>query len=183
MKNCLIILLLTFICRVEAQIVSNSTELQNAISNAQPGTVIELSDGTWSDIQLSINVNATDSQPCIIRAINPGNVFFEGRTNISLGGSYIIFEGVVFQNASGLITSNGRIEPIIEFRDTSNNDCTNCTVRNIKVDSYKYLLKIASNANLNTDIYSLYQIIHNSYVRRKLISASEICDWKCSPIC
>ena len=63
-------------------------------------------------------------------------MFFEGRTNISLGGSYIIFEGVVFQNASGLITNNGRIESIIEFRDTSNNDCVNCTVKNIKVDAY-----------------------------------------------
>ena len=63
-------------------------------------------------------------------------MFFEGRSNISLGGSYIIFEGVIFQNASGLITSGDKLEPIIEFRDTSNNDCVNCHVRNIKIDSY-----------------------------------------------
>lgn len=119
-----------------AQIVSTNTELQNAISNAQPGTVISLSDGIWNDVQLSINVSATQSQPCLIKAINPGSVFFEGRSNISIGGTYIIFEGVIFQNASGLISNNERIEPIIEFRDTSNNDCVNCTVRNIKVNAY-----------------------------------------------
>lgn len=124
------------ISSANSQIVSNNTELQNAISNAQAGTIIELTDGTWNDVQISINVNATESQPCIIKAQNPGSVYFEGRSNISIGGSYIIFEGVIFQNASGLITSNGRIEPIIEFRDTSNNDCVNCTVRNIKVDAY-----------------------------------------------
>lgn len=136
MKNYLFLLVLLIISSANSQIVSNNTELQNAISNAQAGTIIELTDGTWNDVQISINVNATESQPCIIKAQNPGSVYFEGRSNISIGGSYIIFEGVIFQNASGLITSNGRIEPIIEFRDTSNNDCVNCTVRNIKVDAY-----------------------------------------------
>ncbi|MBC2846351.1 polysaccharide lyase 6 family protein [Winogradskyella flava] len=136
MKTYMLVFLLLLAFNAKGQIVSNNAELQNAISNAQAGTVIELADGTWNSVQISINVNAIESQPCIIKAQNPGSVFFEGRSNISLGGSYIIFEGVVFQNASGLITSNGRIEPIIEFRDTSNNDCINCTVRNIKVDAY-----------------------------------------------
>ena len=136
MKNYLCLLLLLFVFITNAQVVSTNSELQNAISNAQAGTIIELADGTWNDVQISINVNATESQPCIIKAQNPGSVFFEGRANISLGGSYIIFEGVIFQNASGLISSSSRIEPVIEFRDTSNNDCVNCIVRNIKIDSY-----------------------------------------------
>ncbi len=136
MKNYVTLFLLVLIINVNAQIVNTNTELQNAVSNAQAGTIIELADGTWTNVQLSINVTATASQPCVIKAQNPGNVFFEGRSNISLGGSYIIFEGVIFQNASGLISNNDRIEPIIEFRDTSNNDCFNCTVRNIKVDAY-----------------------------------------------
>ncbi|WP_282135889.1 chondroitinase-B domain-containing protein [Seonamhaeicola maritimus] len=136
MKNIYCLLSLFFIISTNSQVVTNNTELQNAISSAVPGTIIELADGTWTDVQISINVNGSELQPCIIKAQNPGNVFFEGRSNISLGGSYIIFEGVVFQNASGLITDGDKIEPIIEFRDTSNNDCTNCHVRNIKIDSY-----------------------------------------------
>lgn len=136
MKSFLQVLLLLLVFNANAQLVSDNTELQNAISNAQAGTIIELADGTWNNVQISINVNATESQPCIIKAQNHGSVFFEGRSNISLGGSYIIFEGVIFQNASGLITSGDKIEPIIEFRDTSNNDCVNCHVRNIKIDSY-----------------------------------------------
>ena len=136
MKNYLCLLLLLFVFITNAQVVSTNSELQNAISNAQAGTIIELADGTWNDVQISINVNATESQPCIIKAQNPGSVFFEGRENISIGGSYIIFEGIIFQNASGLISSSSRIEPVIEFRDTSNNDCVNCIVRNIKIDSY-----------------------------------------------
>ena len=136
MKNYIQLFLLLLVITVKAQVVNNTTELQNAVNNAQAGTVIELVDGTWVDVQLSINVNATEAQPCVIKAQNPGNVFFEGRSNISLGGSYIIFEGIIFQNASGLISSNDRIEPVIEFRDSSNTDCVNCHVRNIMIDSY-----------------------------------------------
>lgn len=127
---------LLLVINLNAQIVTNHAELQNAVENAQAGTIIELADGTWEDIQLSINVTATESAPCIIRAQNPNNVFFEGRSNISLGGAYVIFEGVVFRNASGLISNDDRIEPIIEFRDSSNNDCVHCTVRQIKIDNY-----------------------------------------------
>ncbi len=118
------------------QLVSSQSELIAAISNASAGTTIILSDQTWTDVQISINKNGTAENPIIIKAQTPGSVFFEGRSNVSLGGSYIIFEGVIFQNASGLITSGDKIEPIIEFRDTSNNDCTHCLVRNIKIDSY-----------------------------------------------
>ncbi len=136
MKYYLSIYLLLVVVNVQAQLVTNTTELQNAISNAQAGSVIELTDGIWTDVQLSIDVNATSSQPCIIKAQNSGSVFFEGRSNVSLGGSYIIFEGIVFQNSSGLITSGDKIEPIIEFRDSNNNECVHCHVRNIKIDSY-----------------------------------------------
>jgi poly(beta-D-mannuronate) lyase len=136
MKKFLLLFLILIIFKIPAQVVNNKSELQTAISNATSGSIIELADGIWENVQLSINVNATSSQPCIIMAKNLGSVFFEGRSNISLGGSYVIFEGVIFRNALGLISSSDRIEPIIEFRDASNNDCFNCIVRNIKVDAY-----------------------------------------------
>ncbi len=121
---------------IYSQLVTTNSELNDAISNATAGTTITLADQTWTDVQMSINKTGTAENPITIKAQTPGSVFFEGRSNISLGGSYIIFEGVIFQNASGLITDGDKIEPIIEFRDTSNNDCVNCLVRNIKIDSY-----------------------------------------------
>ena len=131
---CFVIILSIF--SVFSQQVSTNYELNAAISNASAGTTIILANQTWTDVQININKTGTESNPITIKAQTPGNVFFEGRSNISLGGSYIIFEGVIFQNASGLITNGDKIEPIIEFRDTSNNDCVNCIVRNIKIDSY-----------------------------------------------
>lgn len=136
MKYISLLIIVLFFQNTTAQVVSNNTELQNALNNAQAGTVIELTDGTWNDVQISINVVGTEAMPCVIKAQNSGNVFFEGRSNISIGGAYIVFEGIVFQNASGLISDDERIEPVIEFRDTSNNDCEHCIVRNIKIDAY-----------------------------------------------
>ena len=121
---------------VYGQLVATNAELNTAISNATAGTTIILANQTWTDVQISINKTGTSENPITIQAETPGSVFFEGRSNISIGGSYIIFEGVIFQNASGLITSGDKIEPIIEFRDTSNTDCENCIVKNIKIDSY-----------------------------------------------
>ena len=130
------IFIILSIVSVYSQQVSTNSELNAAILNASAGTTIILANQTWTDVQININKTGTESNPITIKAQTPGNVFFEGRSNISLGGSYIIFEGVIFQNASGLITNGDKIEPIIEFRDTSNNDCVNCIVRNIKIDSY-----------------------------------------------
>lgn len=130
------IFIILSIVSVYSQQVSTNYELNAAISNASAGTTIILANQTWTDVQININKTGTESNPITIKAQTPGNVFFEGRSNISLGGSYIIFEGVIFQNASGLITNGDKIEPIIEFRDTNNNDCVNCIIRNIKIDSY-----------------------------------------------
>ena len=130
------IFIILSIVSVYSQQVSTNYELNAAISNASAGTTIILANQTWTDVQININKTGTESNPITIKAQTPGNVFFEGRSNISLGGSYIIFEGVIFQNAFGLITNGDKIEPIIEFRDTSNNDCVNCIVRNVKIDSY-----------------------------------------------
>ncbi|MHA7059884.1 chondroitinase-B domain-containing protein [Aquimarina sp. M1] len=122
--------------KISAQTVSNTTELQAAITNASAGTTIILADGTWTDVFININKNGTQTNPVTIQAQTPGSVFFEGNSRVSLGGSYIVFEGVVFQNPSNLDVSGSIIEPVIEFRDSGNNECNHCKITNIKIDSY-----------------------------------------------
>ncbi|WJJ97863.1 chondroitinase-B domain-containing protein [Algibacter luteus] len=113
-----------------AQTVTTNAELNTAISNAVPGTTITLANGTWTDVQITIQKSGTMSNPVTIKAQTPGSVFFEGKCSVKMGGSYIIFEGVVFQNASNIATGT----PVIDFK--ASNDCNNCTVTNIKIDSY-----------------------------------------------
>lgn len=118
------------------QLVSTEAQLQNAINNATAGTTITLANGVWSNLDISINKNGTEANPITITAQSPGQVFIEGNSTVRMAGSYIIFEGFVFQNASNLVSNNNRIDALLKFRINSSTFCNNCTVRNIKIDSY-----------------------------------------------
>jgi len=118
------------------QTVTTTSELLNAIEDATAGTTITIANGTYEDVSFDLNVEGTASKPFTIKALNPGQVFFEGNVNISLGGSYIILDGIIFQNPSGLKSSGGQITPIIEWRDNDENECNHCVITNIKIDSF-----------------------------------------------
>lgn len=137
-KGIQISILLVVIClqNMIGQTVTNNTQLQAAISSASAGTTITLANGIWTNIYLSINKNGNASNPIKIVAQTAGQVFFEGNSRISLGGSYIIFEGVIFRNPSNLVDNGSTLEPVLEFRSSNNTACFNCIVRNIKIDSY-----------------------------------------------
>ncbi|MFD0989210.1 chondroitinase-B domain-containing protein [Mariniflexile jejuense] len=126
-------ILLVFVCNVNAQYVTTNTELSNAISAASAGTTIILKNQTWTNVQISINKIGTSANPITIKAETPGSVFFEGATNVKLGGSYIYFEGVVFQNPPASVSTG---TPIIDFRTSSSSECNNCKVTNIKIDAF-----------------------------------------------
>ncbi|MBP1839642.1 chondroitinase-B domain-containing protein [Formosa algae] len=130
LSNVLTIIVLVFKLSTYGQVVSTTAALESAISNATAGTTITLADKTWSNVQLSINKIGTENEPITIQAETPGSVFFEGNSYVKMGGAYIIFKDVVFQNPSNLDTDI----PVIEFK--SSNDCNHCTVTNIQIDSY-----------------------------------------------
>ncbi|MBP0903014.1 chondroitinase-B domain-containing protein [Mariniflexile gromovii] len=132
MNNRILILLLLLVCNVHAQYVTTNSELTSAISAATAGTTITLKNQTWTNVQISINKNGNSANPITIKAETPGSVFFEGATNVKLGGSYIYFEGVVFQNPPASVSTG---TPIMDFR-ASSTDCNNCKVTNIKIDAF-----------------------------------------------
>ena len=116
MKNRVLIILLLFVYNVNAQYVTTNTELSNAISAASAGTTIILKNQTWTNVQISINKTGTLTNPITIKAETPGSVFFEGVTNVKLGGSYIYFEGVVFRNPPASVSTG---TALIDFRTSS----------------------------------------------------------------
>ncbi|MEW4923992.1 chondroitinase-B domain-containing protein [Algibacter sp. 2305UL17-15] len=164
MRNYIYVLIL-LVFNAHSQVVSNNAELQNAISNATAGSTIILTNGVWNDISISINKTGTLANPITIKAQNVGQVFLEGNPHISLGGQYIILEGFVFQNPSNLVASSNRIDPIIEFRDASNNECSNCIVTNIKIDSFNGTASQDEAVFKWTIVYGQYnEISHSSFI-------------------
>lgn len=115
-----------------AQVVSNSTELNNAINAATPGTIITLANGTWRNIFIDIEKNGTSTQPITITAQTPGEVLMTGNSRVYMEGAYLTVTGLIFQDAENLVLDgSSRIEPVIELKR-----CNHCKIINNKIDSY-----------------------------------------------
>ena len=114
-----------------AQLVTNTTQLNNAINSASPGTTIILADGTWNNVFIDIDKDGTSAAPITIKAENPGSVLMTGYSAVYMEGNYLTLSGLVFQNASNLVVDDEVIRPVIELKR-----CNNCKVINNKIDGY-----------------------------------------------
>lgn len=132
----LLILLLVSISTNAQTLVSTTAELTSALNSASPGDEIVMKNGTWTDVEMNFSASGTSSNPVILRAETTGSVFIEGNSHLYMGGTYVIVDGLIFQNASNLVVDGDNIDPLIQFRDKYKNDCDNCTLTNIKINSY-----------------------------------------------
>ncbi len=115
-----------------AQMVTNATELTNAINAASPGATIILADGIWKDVFVEVDKNGTVAAPITITAQNAGGVLMMGNSRVYLEGAHLIVSGLVFQDPENLVLDgSSRIEPVIELKR-----CDHCKIINNKIDSY-----------------------------------------------
>lgn len=94
--------------------VSTPAALQEAIAKAKPGAEIVMQNGVWSDLQIKFFGEGTKNNPITLRAETAGKVTIEGKSNLKLGGNYLVVKGLHFKN--GYTPSNS----VIEFK--INND-------------------------------------------------------------
>lgn len=114
-----------------AQVVSNPSQLNDAINAAGPGTTITLADGIWNNVFIDVDKDGTSSEPIVITAQNPGAVRMTGNSRVYLEGDYLTVSGLVFQDPSNLVANGSEIEPVIELKR-----CNYCKVLNNKIEAY-----------------------------------------------
>ena len=107
--------------------VKNSAELEKAIQQAEPGSEIILSNGTWENTQIKFYAIGTEKAPITLKAETPGKVIIAGESNLRLGGEYLIVDGLHFTDGASPSRS------VIQFyinEDTLANHCqvTNCVI-------------------------------------------------------
>ncbi|MTI20425.1 alginate lyase, partial [Fulvivirga sp. RKSG066] len=112
---------------VETVRVSNADELNKAIANAQPGTVIEMANGEWNDLRIRFTSQGTENQSITLKAETPGEVIIQGKSDLKIGGEYLVVEGLFFTNGAS------PSESVIEFAidDVVANNCrvTHCVIK------------------------------------------------------
>lgn len=112
------------------QKIDGARALAAALEQAKPGDVLTIANGTYTDQELVFTGRGTADKPIKLIAETPGQVFFEGQSNLSLSGEYLHVEGLVFRNGH---TPTGEV---ISFRTAKDELCNHCRVTECVIDNY-----------------------------------------------
>lgn len=106
------------------------TSLKAKLNNQlQPGDVVMLEDGTYSDFQVSFIANGTADRPITLKARNEGGVVLTGKLNVKISGHYLIVDGLILKDGEA---ASG---DIVEFRSSSSSFANHCRLTNCVIDN------------------------------------------------
>jgi len=108
---------------------NDENSMKSAISSAQPGDNIILAEGDWKDVNVVFIGEGTKTAPITLRARTPGKTVFTGSSTLRIGGSYLIVDGLQFQNPDTAISD------LIQFRKDSKQLANHCRLTNCAVFS------------------------------------------------
>lgn len=87
---------------------------QQVFDDVRPGEVIVVRNGTYRDLPVRIDVDATAEAPVLVRSETPGGVVLTGTSSLSIGGSHIVVSGFHFRDCDvpeGNAVFNFRVSP------------------------------------------------------------------------
>ncbi len=132
-------LLLSFTSQAKTILVTNMNELITANQQAKPGDVIILRNGEWNNVLLSLNCTGTKGLPITFKAETAGKVFMTGNSNLKLGGTYIIVDGLYFANG---FAGN---DAVIKFCIDKDQLANNCRVTNTVINDFNNPKRLEEN--------------------------------------
>ncbi|MCW8926224.1 MAG: polysaccharide lyase 6 family protein [Xanthomonadales bacterium] len=111
-------------------VVSDQSEYQEAVKDAQPGDVIQLANGIWKDFEIVFTGNGTEDAPITLTAEEKGEVIITGQSNLKLAGEYLVVSGLVFKN--GFTPTS----EVISFRSNKEHLANHSRVTEVVIDSF-----------------------------------------------
>ena len=110
--------------------VSTQDEFRAAVKIAQPGDVIVLENGTWTDFDMVLEAEGTAEHPIFVIAEDAGQVILNGQSSLRMGGQHLIVSGLVFRDG---YTPRGEV---ISFRSDSKTLAFNSRVTRTVIENY-----------------------------------------------
>ena len=126
----LIVLVGSFHAFSQTHFVSNLSEFNTAVSQAQPGDEIVLANGVWQNVELEFTANGAEGDSITLTAETPGEVVLTGTSKLEIAGDYLIVKDLDFNGGS----STG--SAIISFRRNSSNLANHSRVTNCRIINY-----------------------------------------------
>ena len=111
----------------ESIYVKDIAELNTAISNVSPGDEIVMANGDWNDVEIRFVGYGTEKQPITLKAETAGKVVIKGKSDLKLGGEYLVVNGLYFTD--GWSPSEAVIEFAINEDTVANHSSIiNCVI-------------------------------------------------------
>ena len=121
--NCILLILLVISITIIASNskVSSVSVFNSALTLANPGDSITLANQTWQNAVISFTgKSGTAVAPIVLCAETAGKAIFAGSSNLSIGGNYLVVDGLFFNGAVSS-TSN-----LVQFRTIGANYANHC---------------------------------------------------------
>ena len=117
------------------RVASTPQELEDAITSSEPGDVVVMANGTWTDVAIEFYAEGAEGDSITLRAETPGQVILTGSSRLKIGGSYLKVDGLWFDQGA---LRDGHI---IEFRRSSSrlsrhSRLTNCAITDYNPPNY-----------------------------------------------
>jgi poly(beta-D-mannuronate) lyase len=109
--------------------VSSAAQINTALQSAQPGDVLTMTAGAWTNQTIEFSGHGTSANPITLRAQTPGSVVLNGSSRLSISGSWLVVDGLRFEG--GALTG-GRV---VEFRGDLG-EATNSRITNSAIIDY-----------------------------------------------
>ncbi len=110
-------------------LVSSASEITSALSSANPGDVLVMANGTWTNQSIRFIANGTASQPITLRAQTPGQVILTGSSTLEISGQHLVVDGLYFKD--GVLEAG---DSVIQFRRNSAH-ANNCRLTNTAIEN------------------------------------------------
>lgn len=110
--------------------VKNQAEYFASAKKVQAGDVIILADGIWHNFEITLTGKGTKEKPIALISETPGKVVITGRSNLRIGGEYILAKGLVFLNGS---SPTGEV---ISFRLSKEDQARNSRITEVVIDGF-----------------------------------------------
>ncbi len=166
----LLIVLAFFSLRLNATEYQISSAGELDALSLSPGDTVIMAKGVWENQQLKFEGVGTESEPITLMAEEGGEVLLTGNSKLSMGGEYLVVEGLLFKEGS--ITSDA----VINFRTSSSDEAFHCRLTNTKIIDY-------NPANKDTEykwvsIYGQYNRVDHCHFEGKTHNGATLVVWR-----
>jgi poly(beta-D-mannuronate) lyase len=150
--------------------VSSAAQIATAMQSAQPGDILTMTDGTWTNQRIQFAGSGTSAAPITLRAQTPGQVLLNGNSKVNISGNWLVVDGLKFEGGA-----LGADDHVVEFRGTRG-EATNSRLTNSAIIDY-------NPANVNTryhwvSLYGQYNRVDHNYFEGQNHSGVTVVVWR-----